>query len=130
MIRAVLLFRQARRELTRILHPRAISPVRLGQQLIDNKVIFGVLAFMLMYGVTVIVMTMLLLLSGLEPISAFTAVLACINNLGPGLGAVGPASNFQGLSDFQTWICTITMLLGRLEMFTVMVLFTADFWRR
>ncbi len=130
MIRAVLLFRQARRELTRIVHPRAISPVRLGQQLIDNKVIFGVLAFMLMYGVTVIVMTMLLLLSGLDPVTSFTAVIASINNMGPGLGEVGPSTNFQSLSNFQTWICTITMLLGRLEMFTVLVLFTTDFWRR
>jgi trk system potassium uptake protein TrkH len=56
--------------------------------------------------------------------------MACINNAGPGLGVVGPASNYQGLSDFQTWICTIAMLLGRLEVFTLLMLFTPAFWRK
>ena len=130
MIRAVLLFKQARRELTRVLHPRAVNPVQLGNQLIDNKVIFSILAFMLMYGVTVIVMTLVLLLTGVDPVTAFTAIIASINSLGPGLGEVGPSGSFQGFNDFQVWVCTITMLLGRLELFTVMVLFTADYWRR
>ena len=71
-----------------------------------------------------------LLFTGLDIVSAFTAVVACINNTGPGLGEVGPAGNFQGLSDFQTWVCTITMLLGRLELFAVLVLFTPAFWRK
>jgi trk system potassium uptake protein TrkH len=83
-----------------------------------------------MYGMTIIIATFLLLLSGLDEKSAFTAVMACINNMGPGLGQVGPASNYQGLSDFQTWVCTLTMLLGRLELFTLLVLFTPAFWRK
>jgi trk system potassium uptake protein TrkH len=74
--------------------------------------------------------TMLLLFSGLDVVTAFTAVVACINNTGPGLGQVGPAANYQGLSDFQTWVCSITMLLGRLELFSVLVLFTSSFWRK
>ena len=61
---------------------------------------------------------------------AFTAVVACINNTGPGLGQVGPAGNYQGLTDFQTWVCTFAMLLGRLELLAVLVLFTPAFWRR
>jgi trk system potassium uptake protein TrkH len=73
--------------------------------------------------------TLLLLFSGLDIVSAFTAVVACINNTGPGLGQVGPAANYQGLSDFQTWVCTVTMLLGRLELLSVLVLFTPQFWR-
>ncbi len=93
-------------------------------------VIFAVLAFMLMYGGTVIVMTMLLLATGLDAISAITAVLACINNMGPGLGLVGPSANYSVLSEFQTWVCTLTMLLGRLELFTMLVLFTPAFWRK
>ena len=62
--------------------------------------------------------------------TAFTAVVACINNTGPGLGQVGPSGNYQGLSDFQTWVCSITMLLGRLELFSILVLFTPQFWRK
>ena len=130
MIRAVLLHKQAIREMTRIIHPRAVLPVKFGPQVIENNVIFAVLAFMLMWGGTIIVMMMLLLASGLDVVSALTAVLACINNMGPALGIVGPATNYAVLNDFQTWICTITMLLGRLELFSVIVLFTPAFWRK
>jgi trk system potassium uptake protein TrkH len=130
MIRAMLLFKQARRELTRIVHPRAVAPVTLRGGIVDPQVLGSVLAFMLVYGAVIVVATLLLLASGLDVISAFTAVIACINNTGPGLGQVGPAGNFQGLSDFQTWVCSITMLLGRLELFSVLVLFTSGFWRK
>jgi trk system potassium uptake protein len=130
MVRALLLLQQAKRELTRIVHPRAVAPVTLGGAVVDSRVIQSVLAFMLVYGAVMVGATLLLLATGLDVITAFTAVLACINNTGPGLGEVGPASNFQGLTDIQTWVCTITMLLGRLELFAVLVLFTPAFWRR
>jgi trk system potassium uptake protein TrkH len=130
LVRSLLLQKQALRELTRIVHPRAVAPVTLRGQVVDPQVLFSVLAFMLIYGGTIVAATLLLLLSGLDVISAFTAVVACINNTGPGLGEVGPANNFQGLSDFQTWVCSITMLLGRLELLSVLVLFTPQFWRR
>jgi trk system potassium uptake protein len=71
-----------------------------------------------------------LMLTGLDLVTAASAVIACINNTGPGLGQVGPAGNYQGLSDFQTWVCTATMLLGRLELFSILVLFTPQFWRK
>jgi len=77
-----------------------------------------------------VVLTFSLLVSGLDFMSSFTAVIACINNTGPGLGVVGPASNYQGLTDFQTWVCSTAMLLGRLEIFSVLVLFTPTFWRK
>ena len=130
MVRAVVLFKQSIREMTRIIHPRAVVPVKYGEQVIENNVIFAVLAFMLMYGTTIIAMTMLLLVTGLDPITAITAVVACINNMGPGLGLVGPAGNFAVLSDFQTWVCTLAMLLGRLELFTMLVLLTPAYWRK
>jgi trk system potassium uptake protein TrkH len=84
---------------------------------------------MLIYGAVLIGATMLLLASGLDIVSAFSAVVACINNTGPGLGQVGPSGNYQGLSDFQTWVLTCAMLLGRLELFSILVLFTPAFWR-
>jgi trk system potassium uptake protein TrkH len=126
----VILLKQARREMTRILHPRAISPVIVDGHAIENQVIFAVLAFMLVYGASITWLTFLMLLSGLDIISAFTAVVACINNMGPGLNQVGPATNFAGLNDFETWICTFAMLIGRLELFAVLVLFTPAFWRK
>jgi len=130
MIRAMLLFKQARRELTRIVHPRAVAPVTLRGGVVEPQVLGSVLAFMLVYGAVMVGATLLLLASGLDMVSAFTAVIACLNNTGPGLGQVGPANNFQGLSDFQTWVCSATMLLGRLELFSVLVLFTTGFWRK
>jgi trk system potassium uptake protein TrkH len=130
MIRGLILLKQARRELTRILHPRSINPVVVGDKVIENNVIFAVLAFMLVYGAAIVWLTFLLLLSGLDVISAFTAVVACINNMGPGLNQVGPASTYGVLNDFEIWVCTFAMLIGRLELFSVLVLLTPAFWRR
>jgi trk system potassium uptake protein TrkH len=129
MVRGILLLKQARNELVRIVHPRAVVPVTLGGAIVDAKVMQSVLAFMLIYGAVMSLATLALLFSGLDVITAFTAVVACVNNTGPGLGQVGPATNYQGLSDFQTWVCSITMLLGRLELLAVLVLFTRQFWR-
>ncbi|CAM4323011.1 TrkH family potassium uptake protein [Bordetella muralis] len=130
MIRAVLLTKQARNELVVMLHPHAVSPIRMGGRLVSQRVMASVLAFMMVYGLSIGVFTSLLLVSGLEPITAFSAVLATINNTGPGLGPVGPMGNFAILTDFQTWVCTFAMLIGRLELLTVVVLFTPMFWRK
>ena len=130
MIRAVILLKQARREMVRILHPRSINPVCVGDKVVENNVIFAVLAFMLVYGGSIIWLTFLLLLSGLDVTTAFTAIVACVNNTGPGLNQVGPASNFGVLNDFETWVCTFAMLIGRLELFSVLVLLTPEFWRK
>jgi trk system potassium uptake protein TrkH len=130
MFRTLLLWKQAGRELFSLLHPRAINPVRIGNMPIPNKIIFAVLAFIFLYFISVVVLTFSLMFAGLDPISALSAILACINNAGPGLNQVGPATNYQSLTDFQTWICSIAMLLGRLEIFTLLVLFTPSFWRK
>jgi trk system potassium uptake protein TrkH len=130
MVRMLLLLKQSRRELIRIVHPAAVSPVVLGGQAVSDRVMQSVIAFMMMYGATLVTLTMLMLFSGLDPVTAFTAVIACVNNIGPGLGEVGPAVNYSGLSGFQTWVCTAAMLLGRLELLSVLVLFTPAFWRR
>ena len=130
MIRVMILLAQARRELVRIVHPRAVNPVVIGGRTVGEGTIQGVIAFMMMYGVTIIGLTMVLLFTGLDPVTAFTAVLACVNNIGPGLGEVGPAANFASLDDFQTWVCTVAMLLGRLELLSLLVLLTPSFWKR
>jgi trk system potassium uptake protein len=130
MIRLLLLLKQSQRELVRIVHPNVVAPVVIGQKAVDPRVMQNVIAFMMMYGATLVGFTMVLLFSGLDVVTAFTAVIACVNNIGPGLGDVGPAVNFGSLTDFQTWVCTAAMLLGRLELLSVLVLFTPQFWRR
>jgi trk system potassium uptake protein TrkH len=130
MIRALVLLKQSVREFTRIIHPRAMVPLKIGGQAVENNLIFAVLAFMLVYGATMVGMSLLLTATGLDFITAFSAVAACINNMGPGLGQVGPATTYAVLTDFQTWVCTIAMLLGRLELFTLLVVFTPAFWRK
>lgn len=130
MMRMLVLVKQARRELTRLVHPNAVQPVRLGGAVVESRMIFSVMAFMLVYGGTIIVLTMVLLLTDLDPLTAFSAVIASVNCTGPGLGSVGPASNYTVLTDFQTWVCTLGMLLGRLEILSFMALLTPAFWRR
>jgi trk system potassium uptake protein TrkH len=125
MVRTLVLVKQAGREFLRLLHPAAINPMKIGGQVVANNIVFAVLGFIFLY-----FMTFVLLISGMDFLSGLTAILASINNCGPGLGTVGPASNYSGLTDFQTWVCTIAMLVGRLEIFTVLILFTPQFWRR
>lgn len=130
MLRAVILFQHAVGELSRTLHPRAVNPVRIRDTVVSSQVISGVLAFMMMYGMSIITITMIQMFTGLEPIAALTGTIAMINCTGPGLGVLGPASNYSSLGDFQTWVYSFAMLLGRLEMFTILVLFTPAFWRK
>ncbi|MEO8332885.1 MAG: potassium transporter TrkG, partial [Gallionella sp.] len=130
MIRTLILFKQAGREFVKLLHPAAVNPMKIGGHVVPNNIVFAVLGFIFLYFMSVAILTFVLLISGLDFISAFSAVIACINNAGPGLGVVGPASNYAGLTDFQTWVCTFAMLIGRLEIFTVLILFTPHFWKR
>ncbi len=130
MVRLLLMMKQARREMVRIVHPNVVNPVVLGGQAVSDRVMQSVIAYMMVYGGSLVVLTMLLLFSGLDVVTAFTAVVACVNNIGPGLGEVGPSVNYSGLTGVQTWVCTFAMLLGRLELLSVVVLFTPAFWRR
>ncbi|HQC99537.1 MAG TPA: potassium transporter TrkG, partial [Aquabacterium sp.] len=129
MVRMLLLVKQSTRELVRIVHPNVVNPVVLGGEVIAPKVMQGVIAYMMIYGATQTLLTMLMLFTGLDAVTAFTAVIAMVNNIGPGLGEVGPAVNFGVLTDFQTWVCTFAMLLGRLELMGLLVLLTPAFWR-
>ena len=130
MIRTLVLVKQAGREFLKLLHPAAVNPLKIGGHVIANNIVFAVLGFIFLYFMSIAALTFALLISGLDFVSSFSAVIACINNAGPGLGVVGPASNFGVLTDFQTWVCTTAMLIGRLEIFTVLILFTPAFWKR
>jgi trk system potassium uptake protein TrkH len=130
MMRAILLYKQVRREITHLLHPRAEIPVKLGTAVVPNKIMYAVLAFLFTYVASIVLMAFVLSASGLDVFTSFTAIVATINNTGPGLGQVGPATTYAVLTDFQTWVCTFSMLLGRLELFTLLVVLTPAFWRK
>jgi trk system potassium uptake protein len=129
MVRTLALAKQARRELQRLLHPAMVNPVRIGDSSLPGKIIIAVLGFVFLYFMSIVTGSFVLILSGLDFMTAFSAMIACINNAGPGLNQVGPATNYAVLNDFQTWVCTFTMLLGRLEVLSLLVLFTPEFWR-
>ena len=128
-IRVAILFEQLRREFLLLLYPNAVVPLSVGNTKIDNKVSFAVLVYAFLWILTYFVGFMLLLLSGLSSTEALSAPVAMLANLGPGLGSVGPSGNYSGLTGFQLWICSFLMLAGRLELFTVFVLFTKKFWQ-
>jgi trk system potassium uptake protein TrkH len=130
MIRALLLYKQLYRELIRAMHPAATYNVRIAGQVMSQATLFAVLSFGFVYMVSIVSLTLVMLFSGLDILSAFTAVVASINNTGPGLGVVGPSTTYEVLTDFQTWVCTFAMLLGRLELFTLLVVLTPAFWRK
>jgi trk system potassium uptake protein TrkH len=130
MFRTLMLVQQATREMRRLVHPQLVSPLRFGSHVVPNAIVYAILAFIFIYFLSIVGLTFVLILSGLELVTAFSAALAWINNIGPGLNQVGPAANYAGLSTFQKWIGVFAMLAGRLELFTVFVLFTPAFWRK
>jgi trk system potassium uptake protein TrkH len=130
MLRAIILYRQVYREFNKLAHPNVVAPLKIGGQVVANEVVFAVLAFFFVWVAILVSMTLILGWSGLDAMTAFSAAVASLNNIGPGLHQVGPAGNFAILTDFQTWVCTFAMLLGRLELFTLLLIFTPVFWRR
>jgi trk system potassium uptake protein TrkH len=130
MFRGLILVKQSLREMFALVHPQAVAPLKIHGQVVPNGVVYSVLAFLSLYFMTIAVLTFLLLISGLDLISSFSAIVACINNVGPGLNTVGPGHTYGALTDFQTWICTAAMFLGRIEIITFAVLFTPTFWRK
>ncbi|HSN40730.1 MAG TPA: potassium transporter TrkG, partial [Burkholderiales bacterium] len=130
MIRTLIISRQAMREMLFLIHPAVVNPMKIGGAVIPNKVVLAVLGFIFVYFMTIVTATFALMASGLDFISALSGVIACINNAGPGLNKVGPAANYAALTDFQTWVCTLAMFLGRIEVFSLLILFTPAFWRK
>ncbi len=129
MARLVILIKQTRREITRMLHPRVIDPLMVNGEPVANRTIFAVMSFMLVYGATVLLLTFVLLLTDMPLDTAFSAIVASVNNTGPGLNEIGPSGNYAGLTEFQINVCSIAMILGRLEMMSFLAIFTFEFWR-
>lgn len=128
VMRALLLYRQGAREIARLVHPSAEIPVKIGRKAVSRRVVEAVWGFFAVYMVVFVAILLALLSTGLDQESAFAAVAATLNNLGPGLGEV--TSGFMNVSPAGQWICIVAMVLGRLEIFTLLVLITPTFWRR
>ena len=127
VIRCLLIVKQGTREIVRLLHPSAEIPVKLGQGAVPFRVVDAVWGFFSVYIIVFGIMLLAMMSTGLDQVTAFAAVAATINNLGPGLGEV--SSNFTALTDTAKWISIVSMLLGRLEIFTLLVLISPAFWR-
>jgi len=127
VMRIQMMYKQGRREIVRLIHPNAVLSIKSGRQVISDQIISTITAFFSMYILCFALTGFALSAVGLDWITAFSAAAACLNNLGPGLGEV--ALNYAEINDAAKWILSFTMLLGRLELFTLLVLFTATFWR-
>ncbi|MBS9436276.1 Trk system potassium transporter TrkH [Photorhabdus noenieputensis] len=127
VIRILLLFLQGSRELKRLVHPNAVYTLKLGRRALPERIIEAVWGFFSAYALVFIISLLLLIATGIDELSAFSAIAATLNNLGPGLGVV--ADNFTAMNPAAKWILVVTMLFGRLEVFTLLVLFTPTFWR-
>lgn len=129
IIRHIILFKNSMLELKRLLHPSAIIPVRFNKKAVQRDITFNIIAFIINYAVIFAIGAILLSLTGIDFVTSLGASATCLGNIGPGLGSVGPVDNFAALPAVSKWILSTLMLLGRLELFTVLVLFTTYFWR-
>ena len=127
VIRALLLFKQGIREIKRLIHPNAIFTIKINDKPISERIIEAVWGFLAVYVVIFTILLLALMATEIDFTTAFSALSACINNLGPGLAEV--SQNYYALSDIAKWILCFAMLLGRLEIFTLLVLFSPSFWR-
>ena len=124
--RVQMVVRQGLREIRQLVHPKGQFVVKLGGKRVSESVVISVAGFCTLYVLSYLAMTLALTASGVDILTAFSAVAACINNLGHGLGGV--ADTFRTMNDFAIWVCSFAMVLGRLEVFTVLVLLTPQFW--
>ena len=129
-IRMVILTKVSRNEFKHILHPNAVLPIRINKQVIPPSIVSTVLAFCFIYLIIIIVSTLLMMAMGVGTAESLGCVISSIGNMGPGLGETGPAYSWNALPDAAKWLLSFLMLLGRLELFTVLLLFTPDFWKR
>jgi trk system potassium uptake protein TrkH len=128
VIRWLLIWKQGQREVQHLIHPSAEIPVRIGSKPVDWRIIDSVWGFFAAYMILFAVLMVLMMIAGSDHVTAFSAIASCMNNYGVGLGEV--SSNFRNLSEPGKWLCVIAMLLGRLEIFPLLVIATPSFWRR
>lgn len=130
IVRHVVMIKNSRLELKRQLHPSAVIPVRINSKAVPPQITYNIAAFVFIYLLVFLIGSLVMSIQGHDFLSATGAVLATLGNVGPGFGTVGPVDNFAHMSVFGKWFLSFLMLVGRLELFTVLILFTPYFWRR
>lgn len=125
--RVQMVVRQGLREIRQLVHPRGQFVVKVGGKRVSESVVISVAGFCTLYILSYLAMTLALTALGVDIVTAFSAIAACLNNMGAAMGEVG--ANFRSLDDAEIWICSFAMVLGRLEVFTILVLLTPQFWR-
>lgn len=128
VIRVLLLFKQGVREIKRLIHPNAIIPIKVNNRPVEERVINSIWGFFAAYIAIYATLLLSLMATGLDQVTAYAAVAACLNNLGPGLGDV--SAHYGNISDTAKWLLCVAMIMGRLEIFTLLVLLTPTFWRK
>lgn len=130
IIRQLLLLKNSALELKRSLHPNAIIPVKYNQKSVSGEIIYKVMAFFFIYMLIFAFGTMVMTILGLDFETSIGATIATLGNIGPGLGDVGPTGNYAAIPAFGKWFLSFLMLLGRLELFTVLIIFAPSFWKK
>ncbi|MEO1051802.1 MAG: TrkH family potassium uptake protein [Bacteroidota bacterium] len=130
IVRHIILSKNSILEMKRQLHPSAVMPVRLNGKAVQRDITFNVLAFMMLYFFIFALGSILVSMTGVDFMTAIGATATCLGNIGPGFGSVGPVDNFAHVSPIGKWLLSFLMLLGRLELFTVLILFTSYYWKR
>jgi trk system potassium uptake protein TrkH len=130
VVRLIVVAKHAAIELKKLLYPTLVQPVMIRGRAIPQSTIQGILGFFLLYISTTAIATLLVLATGVDLVTGVSAVVSAMNSIGPGLGVVGPSGNYGSLPEACKWILSVCMIVGRLEIYTVFVLFTAEFWRR
>lgn len=130
VIRFATLFKLSLNEMKYLLHPKAILPLWIDEKVTKKDLVYSIASFMFLYSLTVLGTTFVCALSGADVVTSFTAALSAVGNIGPGFGAVGPVDNYAFFPDYAKWTLSFAMVVGRLEVFTVLILFTRSFWTK
>ena len=130
IVRIVLLMKNGLMEFKRRLHPNAVIPIHLNKEPVSNKIIYNLLAFVFLYLFIFTIGSIIITAMGVPFLEAISAVATSVGNVGPGIGSIGPTGNFSALPDASKWVLSLLMLMGRLELFTVALIFTPYFWKR
>ena len=129
-MRILLLIKHAYQELIRLIHPRAVIKVKLGTQVVAPDVMSGIWGFFVLWLGLMVLSIFIVAATGVDVLTSFASVLACIGNIGPGVGGVGPTDNYAAIPTLAKWVLMPCMVLGRLEIFTVIILFMPEFYRK
>lgn len=130
VMRIMLLAKHSYKELFRLIHPRSVNRVKMGNTVVQDDVISGVWGFFMLWVGLLVIAAFIIAGTGVDVVTSFAASLACIGNIGPGIGGVGPTDNFAWMPDTAKWVLTFCMVLGRLEIYTVIILLVPEFWRK